>query len=236
MDKKVAAVIPALNEEDSIGYVLDDIPRETVPEVIVVDNGSTDRTKIEAEKHGAIVITERRKGYGNACMAGISYLRRKPPYIVVFCDADYSDDPKEIPKIVQPILTANYELVLGSRMRIKDNILPFHVKAANAFFSKMINLFYGLNITDLGPLRSIRWDKLEQLEMHSKTYGWSAEMIVKAARNRYKISELPVKYRKRIGQSKISGRVKTSLEATLHIIYNIIRYHLFWRSRTRKIE
>ncbi len=226
MKEKIAVIIPALNEEESIELVIGDIPNYLSSRIIVVDNGSTDETATKARKKGAILIEEPDRGYGRACLAGLKYLERIPPSIVVFLDADYSDDVSSMPNLIQPIMDGMADLVLGSRISKRGlNALPFHVLVANRFFSWMINKLYSLNLTDLGPFRAIRWDTLEVLDMGSKTFGWSAEMIVKAARTNAKIVEIPVKFRKRIGKSKISGSVLGSLKAAFHIFLNILRYY-----------
>ena len=219
----IAVIIPALDEEESIGLVVRDIPKELVSQVVVVNNGSVDDTGIIARMNSAVVIDEPEHGYGRACKAGIKYLENAPPSIVVFLDGDYSDYPGELSRLIQPIIEERADLVLGSRLRFQ-NSLSFHVAAANKFFSKLINLLYGVSLTDLGPFRAIKWDLLQRLNMTSDTYGWSCEMIVKAAKTKARIEEFPVRYRKRIGRSKISGSFRGSLKAFTHILYNILRY------------
>ncbi|MCW3976012.1 MAG: glycosyltransferase family 2 protein [Candidatus Bathyarchaeota archaeon] len=228
MNCKIAIIMPALNEEKSIEYLIDEIPKNLISQIVVVDNGSTDETAIIAEKKGAIVVEETKRGYGNACLKGIEYLEENPPSIVVFLDADYSDNPQYLHALINPIAEKKADLVLGSRIKKGESRgeLSFHVYAANIFFSKLINFFYGLNLTDLGPFRAISWKTLKSLDMSSKTYGWSAEMIVKAAKFGIKISEVNVGFRKRIGKSKISGSIKSSLIAVLHIFYNIFKFRL----------
>jgi glycosyltransferase involved in cell wall biosynthesis len=223
---KIAVIIPALNEEKSIEQVIRDIPKNLVSDIIVVDNGSTDSTGNKARTIGAKVVEEPKQGYGRACKAGIRYLKMAPPSIVVFLDADHCDYPPDMHRLVQPIILSKADLVLGSRLkqRTENDSLRLHVRAANRFFSKLINLFYHTNLTDLGPFRAVRWSALTRLKMISETYGWSSEMIVKAARQKFNIVEIPVKYRRRIGKSKISGSFKASLKAALHIFYNIIIY------------
>lgn len=228
MNCKIAMIMPALNEEKSIELLLDEIPKNLISQIVVVDNGSTDKTAIKAEKKGAIVVEETKRGYGNACLKGIEYLEENPPSIVVFLDADYSDDPKHLQSLINPIIEKKAELVLGSRIKKGQGRgeLAFHVYVANIFFSKLINFFYGLNLTDLGPFRAICWHSLKRLKMSSKTFGWSAEMIVKAAEIGIRISEVNIGSRKRIGKSKISGSVKSSLIAALHIFYTIFKFRL----------
>ena len=226
MKAEIAVIVPALNEEESIEQVVGDIPGDLVSEIVVVDNGSTDRTGANARKTGAKVIVEHERGYGRACMAGVKYLEKHPPSIIVFLDADHSDPPTALPNLVQPVLSGEADLVLASRAAKMRGALPWHVFAANRIFAWMINHLYHLHLTDLGPFRAIRWDTLKALNMSSETYGWSSEMIVKAAKIKARITEIPVAYRKRIGHSKISGTVRGSLKAASWIFYNILRYRL----------
>jgi len=225
---EIAVIVPALNEEESIEQVVGDIPGDLVSEIVVVDNGSTDRTGAKARKTGAKVIVEHERGYGRACMAGVKYLEKHRPSIIVFLDADYSDPPTALPNLVQPVLSGEADLVLASRAWSKNDrgALPWHVFAANRIFAWMINHLYHLHLTDLGPFRAIRWDTLKALNMSSETYGWSSEMIVKAAKMKARITEIPVACRKRMGHSKISGTVRGSLKAASWIFYNILRYCL----------
>ncbi len=225
----IAVIIPALNEEESIKLVVKEVPKNIVSEIVVVDNGSTDDTRAKAKESGATVVTEPKHGYGRACKAGVRHLEKTPPEIVVFLDADYSDYPADMSNLVQPIVDGNADLVLGSRLRNdleKDAILS-HAVAANRYFSRLINLMYDLNLTDLGPFRAIRWNALGRLNMKSDSYGWSCEMIVKTAKLKFKIMEVPVRYRRRIGRSKISGNIVSSLRASLHILYNIMRHRIY---------
>jgi glycosyltransferase involved in cell wall biosynthesis len=223
----VAVIIPAFNEEMSIKLVVRDIPRYLVSEIVIVDNGSTDNTGAEAREAGTRVVFEPKHGYGSACKAGVKYLEKTPPPIVVFLDADYSDYPNDMTSLIQPILSQRADLVLGSRLMLnRKNAVSSHVIAANRFFSKLINFLYGLNLTDLGPFRAIRWDSLKRLDMRSENYGWSCEMIVKAAKQNLTIVEIPVRYRRRMGKSKISGSFWRSLQASISILYNVVRHKL----------
>jgi glycosyltransferase involved in cell wall biosynthesis len=222
----IVVVIPAFNEERSIGKVVRDIPRSIVSTVIVVNNNSTDNTVIEAENAGAVVLDEPRKGYGWACLKGIEKSKELEATIVVFMDGDYSDYPEEIQDILHPILEENYDMVIGSRVlgkREKGSLTPQQV-FGNWLATKLIRLFYGVRYTDLGPFRAIKADALEQLNMSDKTYGWTIEMQIKAAKNKMKSCEVPVNYRKRIGVSKVSGTVKGTVLAGIKIIFAVFKY------------
>jgi len=223
---KIDVVIPALNEEASIGRVLGDLP-SIVRRTVVVDNASTDATASVAAASGARVVDEPRRGYGSACLAGIAALQAgDPPDILVFLDADYSDHPDELPALVAPILDDRADLVIGSRVlgqREPGALLP-QAAFGNWLASRLIRLFYGLKITDLGPFRAIRWTTLQQLAMVDRDFGWTAEMQVKAARAGCRYVEVPVSYRKRIGVSKITGTIGGSIRAGWKILYTISRY------------
>jgi len=226
---RIGVIIPAFNEEESIGRVIHEIPKNAVSEIVVVDNGSTDRTGIVARNCGVGVIEEPTHGYGRACAAGIRYFEEEPPTIVVFLDGDYSDFPGELSYLVQPIVRGRADLVLGSRLARwrRGNQVPIHVVVANRLFAMLINLLCGLSLTDLGPFRAIEWKALTQLHMTSQTFGWSPEMVVKAAKARLRVSEIPISYRKRLGKSKISGSVRASMNAALQIFFTILRYRMF---------
>ena len=225
---KVDVIIPAFNEESSIGFVLKDMPWESVNEVIVVNNGSTDKTSEVAAAEGATVIYEELKGYGNACLKGIEYISSKAerPDIVVFLDGDYSDHPEELPELIKPIIEEKYHFVIGSRMigkREKGAMLPQAV-FGNIIATFLISLFYGVKFTDLGPFRAIILDKLLELGMVDKTFGWTVEMQIKAVKKGLRCTEVPVSYRKRIGISKITGTIKGTLMAGYKIIWTIFKY------------
>lgn len=224
----IVVIIPAYNEEKSVGRVLKDIPANLVREVIVVNNNSTDKTAIVAKLEGAIVLDELRQGYGFACLKGIDYLKKmeRKPDIVVFLDADYSDHPEELPQIVAPILESDVELVIGSRAlgdKERGSMTPQQV-FGNWLATKLIKWFYGVVYTDLGPFRAIKYDKLIDLNMCDETYGWTVEMQVKAAKQGLKSIEIPVSYRVRVGKSKISGTIKGTILAGYKIITTIFKY------------
>ena len=223
---KVSVIIPAFNEELSIGKVIADIPKDLVQEIIVVDNGCADRTAEVAQTAGARVVQEGRKGYGYACLAGIAALNA--PDIVVFLDGDYSDYPSEMPLLVQPILAGEAEMVIGSRIRgVRERgaLLP-QARLCNALATFLIKLLFRVSYTDLGPFRAIRYDRLLEMDMQDKTFGWTVEMQVKAAKMGVRVCEVPVSYRKRIGQSKITGTVKGTIKAGYKILMTIFRYGL----------
>ena len=222
---KVIAIIPAFNEEKSIGLVLRDIPKDCVEKVIVVDNGSMDRTADVAKGMGGAVIHEARKGYGSACLAGIEHAKKLQPEVVVFLDADYSDHPEEIPHLLQKI-AEGYDFVIGSRLLGKAEpgaLLP-QARWGNRLAVSLIRVFFGQRYTDLGPFRAIKWEKLLALNMQDRDFGWTVEMQVKAARAGLRIAEVPVSYRKRIGVSKVTGTISGTVRAGYKILFTIFRY------------
>ncbi len=225
---KIAVIIPAYNEEKSIGKVVSSIPGNIVNEVIVVNNNSTDNTVDVARKAGATVLNESFQGYGAACLTGIEYCRKKDFDVIVFMDGDYSDYPEEITLLLEPIVKDKYDFVLGSRVmgRREKGALPFQSQIGSIIAGFLINLFWGVKYTDLGPFRAIRFDKLLELGMKDKWYGWTVEMQIKAAQNKFKIKEVPVSYRKRIGKSKVTGTVKGTVMASVIILKTIFTYAL----------
>lgn len=221
-------VIPALNEEESVGLVLNDLPLDRLHEVIVVDNGSDDATPDVAAAFGppVRVVPEERRGYGQACLTGIAAL--EPCDIVVFLDADYSDHPEEIHRVVRPILRGRAEFVIGSRMRGKAErgaLLP-QARFGNRLACFLMALIWGARWTDLGPFRAITWDALERLRMADTNFGWTVEMQVKAMQHRLRSTEVAVSYRKRVGVSKITGTISGTFRAGYKILYTIGRYAL----------
>ncbi len=225
----IAVIIPAYNEERSIGLVLRDLPADWVREVIVCNNASSDRTGEVAAEAGATVLREDRKGYGSACLRGIRYLKEKPPAeqpdIVVFLDADHSDHPEQLPELVRPILEDGMDLVIGSRAlgEMEPGAMQPQQIFGNWLATNLIRLFYQYAFTDLGPFRAIRWDKLLALQMADPDFGWTVEMQVKAAKNGLHCTEVPVRYRKRVGVSKVSGTVKGTLLAGHKILWTIFK-------------
>jgi len=226
--KNVDVIIPVYNEEESIGLVIGDIPKEIVNEVVVVNNLSTDNSVEVAKQAGATVVDQDKRGYGNACLKGIEYVDAKAvkPYILVFLDGDYSDHPEELPALLKPIIEDDYDLVIGSRTtgsQEKGAMLPQAV-FGNFLATSLIRLFYGFTFTDLGPFRVIKYESLKSLEMQDTTFGWTAEMQVKALKKGLKCTEVPVSYRKRIGVSKITGTLTGTVKAGYKIIWTIFKY------------
>ncbi len=225
--KTISVIIPAFNEADSIDFVLKEIPK-VVSEVIVVDNNSTDETALNASKAGATVLSENRKGYGYACLKGLDYIARSKntPDIVVFLDGDYSDYPEELTKIVQPIVEGDVDFVIGSRvkrLREDGSMTPQQI-FGNWLATSLMAIIFKAKFTDLGPFRAIKYDKLVALNMEDKTYGWTVEMQLKALKANVSYTEIPVRYKKRIGVSKVSGTVVGSIMAGVKILTWIFKY------------
>lgn len=228
MDKNIVVIIPAYNEENAIGNVITDLPKDWIREIVVVNNNSNDATKEIAARTGATVLDQPIQGYGNACLKGIEYIKllNPLPEIVVFIDADYSDHPDELPLLVKPIIDNGYDMVIGSRalgQKESGSMTPQQI-FGNWLATKMIKILYGFIYTDLGPFRAIKYDALMTIDMQDKTYGWTVEMQLKAVKLNMKISEVAVNYRKRIGFSKISGTVKGTVMAGYKIIVTILKY------------
>lgn len=221
-------MIPARDESRSLPLVLADIPRELVRHVVVVDNGSTDGTGDIAARLGCVVIREPRRGYGSACLAGIAHLatRDRPPDLVAFLDADHSDHPEELPRLLAPIAEGRADLVVGSRAlgRSERGALLPQQRYGNALAAFLIRVLYGVRVTDLGPFRVIRWHTLLRIGMIDRDYGWTAEMQVKALKAGVRYAEVPVSYRRRVGRSKIAGTVRGTLGAGFKILYTVFRY------------
>jgi len=220
---KVSIIIPAFNEEESIKFVLDRIPNKDIYEIIVIDGGSKDNTITIAEASGVRVFQELRRGYGRACATGI---KQATGEIAVFLDADGADDPTQIPELIAPILYGQADMVLGSRIagKIHPGAMPWHQYFGNWFSAGLIRLIYNLSITDLSPFRAVERSKLLSLAMQEMTYGWPTEMITKAARQNWRITEIPVNYYPRYGgKSKISGTLRGTILATYYILSTIIK-------------
>ena len=229
---RVSVIIPTHNEACSISRVLADIPRDLVTEVVVVDSNSTDGTPEIAASRGARVVHEPRRGYGRACLTGLA--SADAPDVVVFLDGDYSDRPAELPLLLAPITEGRADITLGSRLgeqRIHE-ALPWHSAIGNRVAASLINLLYGVKISDLGPFRAARADVLRELALEEATYGWAVEMILKGALQGFRIVEVPVSYYPRIGKSKISGTVRGTVGAAWFILSRIVRYY-FRRRRAR---
>ena len=228
MPLPVALILPALDEEQAIGATLDSLAGRDLAQLIVVDNGSRDRTAEVAGSRGAQVVHEPRRGYGWACLAGIAALM---PQIetVVFMDADGSDDPDDLPQILAPIARGEADLVIGSRAsgeREPGSLSP-HQRFGNWLAASLLRVFYGARHTDLGPFRAIRVDALRGLAMTDKNFGWTVEMQIKARRHGLRVIEVPVRYRRRrAGESKVSGTAKGSILAGAKILWTILRYRI----------
>ena len=229
----VDAVIPALDEEDSLGSVLKLLPSPPVRRVIVADNGSTDSTAKVAREHGATVVFEPRRGYGAACLKAIEALASDPPDVVLFLDADLSDDPTEAALVLGPILEGRADLVVGSRVlgEREPGALAPHARFGNWLATRLLSALYGVRYTDLGPFRAIRYDGLLALGMKDRDFGWTVEMQVKAARHGLRHAEVPVRYRRRMGRSKISGTVSGSVRAGAKILCTVFAHLLDPSSR-----
>ncbi|WP_426431445.1 glycosyltransferase family 2 protein [Winogradskyella sp. HB-48] len=223
----IKVIIPAYNEEESIHLVINDIP-PIVDEIIVVSNNSTDNTEKNAKKAGATVLFEKQKGYGYACLKGMTYIAEQEtqPDIVVFLDGDYSDYPEELTKLVAPIIDENIDFVLGSRVKElrEQGSMTMPQIFGNWLATRLMRLFFGSTFTDLGPFRAIKYDKLLNLKMEDKTYGWTVEMQLKALKQKLSYKEIPVKYKNRIGVSKVSGTIKGAIFAGVKILTWIFKY------------
>ena len=223
----IKVIIPAYNEQDSIAKVIAEIPKN-VKEIIVVNNNSSDQTVNNAKNAGATVLTENNRGYGFACLKGLEYISNQDnkPDIVVFLDGDYSDYPEELTKVVAPILNDDIDFVIGSRikeLREAGSMTPQQV-FGNWLATFLMKLFFGAKFTDLGPFRAIKYQKLLQLKMQDQTYGWTVEMQLKALKQKLSYTEVPLRYKNRIGVSKVSGTVKGTIFAGIKILGWIFKY------------
>jgi glycosyltransferase involved in cell wall biosynthesis len=229
---RVSVVIPTRNEAQAIGRVLADLPADQITEVIVVDNNSTDGTTEIAARMGARVVSEPRRGYGQACLTGLACA--SAPDVVVFLDGDYSDRPAELPLLLDPITEGRADITIGSRLAAPrtPGALPWHARFGNWLAASLITNLYGLRITDLGPFRAARADVLRAVDLEETTYGWAVELILKGTTQGFRIVEVPVSYHPRIGKSKISGTFRGTIGATWFILSRIARYYF----RRRKIS
>ena len=225
--KMIRVIIPAFNEEKSISKVIGDIPAH-ITEIIIIDNNSTDHTHKVAANAGATVLSESNSGYGNACLKGLSYLKTldQQTDIVVFLDGDYSDYPEEIDKILAPIINDHIDFVIGARVKSKreSDSMTFPQVFGNWLATSLMRVFFKSKFTDLGPFRAIKYKKLLNLKMEDKTYGWTVEMQLKALKQSLSYTEVEVRYRNRIGQSKVSGTVKGAIMAGIKILGWIFKY------------
>jgi len=228
----IKVIIPAYNEEESISLVIKAIP-EIVEEIIVISNSSTDNTEINAKNAGATVLVEEQKGYGYACLKGMDYIasttlsdQNKKPDIIVFLDGDYSDYPEELTKIVKPIIEDNIDFVVGARVKElrEEGAMTGPQIFGNWLATSLMKLFFRSTFTDLGPFRAITYDKLLDLKMEDKTYGWTVEMQLKALKQKLNYREIHVNYRNRIGVSKVSGTIKGAIFAGVKILTWIFKY------------
>tara|TARA_B100000795_G_scaffold14819_1_gene10086 strand:- start:18936 stop:19628 length:693 start_codon:yes stop_codon:yes gene_type:complete len=227
MKQHIKVIIPAYNEADSIAKVINDIP-SIVNEIIVVSNNSTDNTEVNATKAGATVLQEPRKGYGYACLKGMKYIANQKikPEIIVFLDGDYSDFPEQLIELITPIIEENIDFVLGARVkekREKGSMTPQQI-FGNWLATYLMKILFKSSFKDLGPFRAIKYDKLIALKMEDKTYGWTIEMQLKALKQKFSYLEIPVKYRNRIGTSKVSGTLKGTILAGIKILNWIFKY------------
>ena len=223
----IDVLIPAFNEENSVGKVIKDIPA-FVRNIIVVNNNSNDDTKMVADAAGAIVLDEPQKGYGKACLTGMDFIKnlKQQPDILVFLDADYSDYPEQMSEVIRPIIEDGYDMVIGSRAlgKRESGAMTLPQIFGNWLSTTLMYRIYGVKYSDLGPFRAIKWDKLKTLNMEDEDYGWTIEMQIKAAKSGLKTTEVPVDYRKRIGVSKVSGTVKGVFGAGWKILWTLWRY------------
>ncbi|MBC7643226.1 MAG: glycosyltransferase family 2 protein [Flavobacterium sp.] len=225
----IKVIIPAFNEENAIANVISEIPKY-VNEIIVVSNNSTDKTVEVAKKAGATVLSENKKGYGFACLKGMDYVAKQEikPDIIVFLDGDYSDYPEELTQLIRPIIEDNIDFVIGARVakfREIGAMTPQQI-FGNQLATFLMKMFFRAKYTDLGPFRAIKYDKLLQLKMKDKTYGWTVEMQLKVLKQKMTYTELPVRYKNRIGVSKVSGTVKGTIMAGVKIIGWILKYSI----------
>ena len=221
---KISVVIPAFNEEKAIGEVVRGVPDNIVHEIIVVDNGSTDNTANQAANAGARVVQEPRRGYGSACLAGAK--AADYPDVIVFLDGDRSDNPAQIKKVADPVINDQADLVIGSRIRgvLDKGAMPVHGRLGNRLIVFLLRMLFAVQITDIGSFRAINAKSFFDLDMEQMTYGWPVEMVVKSARRGLRIQSVPIHYRKRIGESKVTGTLKGTVLATYHMFFVPLKY------------
>jgi glycosyltransferase involved in cell wall biosynthesis len=222
--RRIVAIIPALNEEASIGKVIADLP-PIVDAVIVGNNGSTDATADVARQAGAIVVDEPERGYGAACLRALEKAQTLSPDVILFIDGDHSDDPREASLVLEPVCSGAFDLCIGSRVlgeREPGSLTPQQI-FGNWLSTRLIALFWTTSFSDLGPFRAITWEALQRMQMQDRNYGWTVEMQIKAAQLKMRCTEIPVSYRRRIGISKVSGTVKGSVMAGVIILSTIFR-------------
>lgn len=223
----IRVIIPAYNEADSIPLVIKDIP-DIVTEVIVVSNNSSDDTVLNAQQAGATVLEEHKRGYGYACLKGMDYIAQleQQTDIIVFLDGDYSDYPEQLTELVAPIIQDDVDLVIGARVKSlrESGSMTGPQIFGNWLATSLMSVLFKSRFTDLGPFRAIKYDKLRALNMEDKTYGWTVEMQLKALKKKYTYVEIPMKYRNRIGFSKVSGTVKGAIFAGIKILTWIFKY------------
>ncbi len=225
-NRRIEVIIPCLNEEQAIGKVIAKIP-DWVDRIIVADNGSDDQTRIFARQAGAMVVTEPQKGYGATCLRALQEPHKNA--IIVFIDGDYSDYPEDMADLVDPILSGKAKMVIGSRVlgKAEAGALTLPQKFGNWLACHLMTFFWQSNFTDLGPYRAIEMAALQQMGMKDKDYGWTVEMQIKALVFKISALEVPVRYKKRIGISKVSGTIKGTLLAGTKILGLIGTYALF---------
>ncbi|HEX9641059.1 MAG TPA: glycosyltransferase family 2 protein [Candidatus Krumholzibacteria bacterium] len=226
---RVWILIPALNEEESLPHVLRALPERGEIEVVVCDNGSSDATARRARELGATVVLEERHGYGRACLRAMAELDRRGAAdrdLVCFVDADFSDDPSQLDEVLEPLRLDRADLVIGSRVlgqRETGSLLP-QARFGNWLATRMIRRITGVRFTDLGPFRALRWGGLRQLDMRDEAFGWTVEMQLKAAAGGLRCVEVPVRYRRRIGKSKITGTLRGTFLASVTILSILLRW------------